>query len=105
MGAIVQTKQRMEQLEVEMNKRREQKAKALELLAQLEKDMAKAEEKAKGVLEELEPLKGEKDLKTSEIEATVSAVEDAAKEANEIADVVTELIKKRGHQHQGCSSN
>jgi len=94
--AIVQTKQRMEQLEAEMAKRKEAKAKALGLLGQLEQDMAKAEEKVKGVVEELEPLKGDKDMSIAAIEAACSAVEEACKEANAQAQVCTEFIQKEG---------
>lgn len=92
--AIVQTKERMEQLAAEMEKRKEAKAKALEQIGLLQQEMEKAEEKAKGVAEELEPLKGDKDMTVSEIEAAVSAVEEAAKEANAQAQVCAEFIQK-----------
>jgi chromosome segregation ATPase len=91
---IVQTKQRMEQLAAEMERRKEQKAKALELLAQLEQEVVKCEEKAKGVVEELEPLTGGQDLSISGIESAVTAVEEAAKEASAQAEICTEFIRK-----------
>merc|ERR1719247_1779762 len=104
-AAITSTKERIEKVlelkkkeeekkEAENNRRKELKQKATELVAELEKMVAKAEKVCQGVVEEADPFTADKDMKIAEIEACASAVDEAGKEANEQLKVCTEFIVK-----------
>lgn len=79
----------------EMQRRKDALAKAGELMIELEALVEKAEKAGQGVVEEAEPLTtGDKPLSSEEIEACHSAVEQAAKEANEASKACTDFILK-----------
>jgi len=96
---LAEAKKAMEEKTAQENKRRQElKEKAEELVGELEKLVAKAEEAAKGVTEEAEPVLGEKDMKIPEVEACASAVEDAAKDANKVVQECTDFVVKESPQ-------
>jgi hypothetical protein len=108
-NVVIQTKQRLEQEEearkkaeeqkaADLIKNKEQLAKATELLAQLEKDVEKAEESGKGVGEELEPFKEDNDMRVEDIEACAKAVETAAADATQQSQLCQDFILKEGPQ-------
>jgi len=111
--AVTTTKARIDQIqelkkkeeekkEVENTRRRDLKEKAAALVATLEKQVTKLESESKGVAEEAEPLTGDKEMKINEIEACSSAVEEAAKEANELAKVCIEFVAKESVNIKNC---
>jgi len=103
--AVVATKQRLEQM-AEMKKKQEEakaaedvrrkecKVKAEALLVDLEKLVEKVETSSKSVVDDAEPLLGEKELKIAEIEKFATKVEETGKEAATVAQECTEFAVK-----------
>jgi len=103
--AVTATKARLAQL-AELKKKEEEKKeaenqrridlrkKAEELLAELEKQVEKAETAVKSVTEEAEPILSDKDMKIPEVDACAGAVQEAAKEAHQAAEACSQYATK-----------
>jgi len=99
LAQIAEAKKAMEEkAAAENNRRKELKEKAEELVAELEKLVVKAEEKAKGVQEEAEPVLSDKDMKIAEVEACAGAVEEAAKESTPVLQAASDFVVKESPQ-------